>query len=203
MKRFIFLLLLILSLAALLQPLIYFYIYHGDFAFLGFSMLCCFSNLGLLVANFIVKKMPRAFVWWGLIIFCTGLFTAFIPQQWLYTADGLLLMAQREKIVERIKVEAITDSIYHPEVYLPVSIRNWIKIETNQGVYSAIEFPTRDVSFVHIYWQGVLYSELPERQIAYHRTSELGGITTEYRLKLRKIKAQWYFYTYESSVLHD
>lgn len=202
MKQVVFSLLIILSVAALLQPLIYFYIYHGAFSFLGFTMAGCLSTFFLFILN-LHKKMPKAFVWWSAIIFCVGVSTAFMPERWLYTADGLFLMAQREKIVKDIKAKSITKSRYYPQRLLPVSIHNWITIEANQGVYREIRFPTRDVSFLDTWVEGVLYSELPEHTIAYYRTSEVGGVITEYSLKIRKIKARWYFYTYESAIIHD
>lgn len=203
MKHIIRLFLIVLSIAALFQPLVGFYIFRGDFSFIYFAGIGCLSTLFLLMLSFVNTSLPRAFVWWSVLVFCLGLGTSSIPERWIYTADGLLLMAQREKVVKAIKTVAFTQNSYMYQGFWPLAIHNQVTIKLDQGVYHEISFPTRDASFLDTHVQGVLYSELPERAIAYHRTSEEGGVITEYHLKLRKIKARWYFYTFERSTIQD
>lgn len=203
MKYLIRLFLIIVSIAALLQPLVGFYIFHGDFSFIYFAGIGCLSTLFLLVLSYANKSLPRAFTWWSVLVFCLGLGTSSIPERWIYTVDGLLLMAQREKVVKAIKTVAFTQNSYMYQGFLPLAIQNRMTIKVYQGIYHEIRFPTRDASLLDTYVQGVLYSELPEHVMAYHRTSEAGGVITEDRLKLRKIKARWYFYTFERTTIQD
>lgn len=204
MKQLVFSFLILFTIAAILQPLILFYFFRGDF----FTFL--FPAFGLLSTLFLIgfsywrrKNLPKVFFLWSLVIPFIGLGTVLTPEEWVYTSDGLLLMKERERIVSEIKKNQIHDSTRWKKTWLPVSISNHIHIEIEDGVYRGIRFPTQDKSFLETYVEGILYSELNEKNIPPETREEAGGVIVESKLTLRKIKPRWYFYTYEQWTIQD
>lgn len=204
MKQLIFCLLILLTIAAISQPLILFYHFRGDF----FTFL--FPAFGLLSTVFLIgfsywrrKNLAKVFFPWSIIVFLIGLGSLSVPERWVYTADGLLLLKQREEIVAEIKRNQIQTSTYWQKTWMPISINNHIQIELKNGVYREIRFPSVSHPFFGYHSRGVLYSELAERDIPFDRQTEAGGEITEYKLTVRKIKPRWYFYTYEQNLIHD
>lgn len=203
MKQLVFSSLILLTIVAVLQPLILFYFFRGDFIL--------FPAVGLLGTVFLIglsywqrKNLPKIFFIWSLFIFLIGLGSSFfIQERWIYTADGLFFMKQREEIVAEIKRNQIQTSTHWQKTWIPVSINNQIQIELKNSVYREIRFPTVTHPFFGYYSRGVLYSELAERVIPFDRQTEAGGEITEYKLTVRKIKPRWYFYTYEQNLIHD
>ncbi|WP_373553004.1 hypothetical protein [Haliscomenobacter sp.] len=196
--------LILFTIAAILQPLILFYSFRGDL------MAALFPAVGLLGTLFLIgfnywqiKNLPKVFFPWSIIIFLIGLGTFSIPERWIYTADGLLLLKQREEIVAEIKRSQNRNSIYSQKGWLPISVNNQIQIQVEAGVYREITFPTIGNSFFGYFQKGVLYSELAEQDIPFDRQEEAGGVITESKLTLRKIKPRWYFYTYQRSTIQD
>lgn len=205
MKQLVFSLLILLTIAAILQPLILFYLFRGDFIGILFPVVGLLCTFFLIVLSLSQKKnLPKIFFIWSLLIFLIGLVSLFsIQERWIYTADGLFFMKQREEIVAEIKRSQIPTSTHWQKAWIPVSINNQIQIELKNGVYREIRFPTVTHPFFGYYSRGVLYSELAERDIQYDRQYEVGGEITEYKLTVRKIKPGWYFYTYEQNLIHD
>lgn len=204
MKRLVFTLLILLTIAAILQPLILFYLFRGDFftfLFLAFGLLSTLFLSGF--SYWRRKNLPKVFFSWSIIVFLIGLGTLSIPERWVYTADGLLLLKQREEIVAEIKRNQIQTSTYWQKTWIPISINNHIQIESKNGVYREIRFPTVSHPFFGYHSRGVLYSELAEQNIQYDRQNEVGGEITEYKLTVRKVKPKWYFYTYGQNLIHD
>ncbi len=204
MKQFVFSFLILLTIAAILQPLILFYLFRGDF----FTFL--FPAFGLLSTLFLIgfsywrrKNLPKVFFLWSLVIPFIGLGTVLTPEEWVYTSDGLLLMKERERIVSEIKKNQIQISARWQKSRLPISIFNHIYIEFEDGVYRSIRFPTQDKSFLEPHVEGILYSQLSEKNIPLETREEAGGVIIESKLTLRKIKPQWYFYTYERWTIQD
>jgi hypothetical protein len=150
------------------------------------------------------KNLPKIFFIWSLFIFLIGLGSSFLIQErWIYTADGLFFMKQREEIVAEIKRNQIQTSTHWQKAWIPVSINNQIQIELKNGVYREIRFPTVTHPFFGYHSRGVLYSELAEQNIQYDRQNEAGGVISEYKLTVRKIKPRWYFYSYQRSTIQD
>lgn len=204
MKQLVFTLLITFTVAAILQPLILFYFFRGDL------MAALFPAIGLLGALFLIgfnywqrKNLVKVFFLWSIIIFLIGLGTLSIPERWIYTADGLVLLKQREEIIAEIKRSENRNSIYRQKGWIPISINNQIQIEFKDGVYREIRFPTVTHPFFGYYSKGILYSELVEQDIPFDRREEAGGEITESKLTLRKIKPRWYFYTYQRSTIQD
>lgn len=163
MKQLIFCLLILLTIAAILQPLILFYHFRGDFftfLFPAFGLLSTLLLIGL--SYWQRKKLPKVFFPWSILIFLIGLGIFSIPERWIYTADGLLLLNKREEIVAEIKRSQNRNSIYSLKGWLPISIYNQIQIEFKDGVYREIRFPTVTHPFFGYYSKGILYSELVE-----------------------------------------
>lgn len=205
MKQLVLGFLIMLTIAAILQPLILFYLFRGDFIGILFPVVGLLCTFFLIVLSLSQKKnLPKIFFFWSLLIFLTGLGSSFLIQErWIYTADGLFFMKQREEIVAEIKRNQIQTSTHWQKAWLPVSVNNQIHIEVEDGVYREIRFPTVDASFVGYFQKGILYSELAEQNIQYDRQYEAGGVITEYKLTVRKIKPRWYFYTYEQWTISD
>lgn len=205
MKQLIFCFLILLTIAAVLQHLILFYLFRGDVIGILFPAVGLLGTVLLIGLSFWQRKnLPKIFFIWSLLIFLIGLVSFFsIQERWIYTADGLFFMKQREEIVAEIKRSQNKNSIYNQKGWLPISINNQIHIEVGDGVYREIRFPTVDNPFLGYYSKGILYSELAEQNIQYDRQNEVGGEITEYKLTVRKIKPKWYFYTYEQNLIHD
>lgn len=204
MKQFVFSLLILLTIAAILQPLILFYLFRGDLIdvlFPAVGLLCTVFLIGL--SYWKRKNLPKVFFLWSLVIPFIGLGTLLTPEEWVYTGDGLLLMKERERIVSEIKKNQIQNSARWQKSWLPISIFNYIHIEVEDGIYRGIRFPTQDKSFLETYVEGILYSELNEKNIPLETREEAGGVIIESKLTLRKIKPRWYFYTYEQWTLQD
>ena len=204
MKQLVFCLLILSTIAAILQPLILFYLFRGDLIDV------LFPAVGLLGTVFLIglsywqrKNLPKGFFLWSILIFLIGLGTLTIPERWIYTADGLLLLKKREEIVAEMKRNQIQTSTYWQKAWVPISINNQVQIEFENGVYREIRFPTVTHPFFGYYSRGLLYSELAEQNIQYDRQNEAGGVITEYKLTVRKIKARWYFYSYQRSTIQD
>lgn len=204
MKQLVFSLLTLLTIAAILQPLILFYLFRGEF------LDVLFPSVGLLGTVFLIgiifwqrKNLPKVFFLWSLVIPFGGLVTLLTPEGWIYTSDGLLLIKERERIVSEIKRNQIQNSIRWQKTWLPVSTFNYINIEVGNGMYRSIRFPTQDKSFLETHVEGVLYSELSEKNIPLETREEAGGVIIESKLTLRKIKPRWYFYTYEQWTISD
>lgn len=204
MKQLIFTLFILLTIAAILQPLILFYLFRGEL------MDVLLPAVGLLGTVFLIglifwqrKNLPKVFFLWSLVIPIIGVGTVLTPEEWIYTGDGLLLIKERERIVSEIKKNQIHNSTRWKKTWLPVSISNHIHIEVEDGVYRGIKFPTQDKSFLETYVEGILYSELNEKNIPLETREEAGGVIIESKLTLRKIKPRWYFYTYEQWTLQD
>lgn len=161
MKQFIFGLLILLTIAAILQPFILFYLFRGDLIdvlFPAVGLLCTVFLIGLIFWQ--RKRLPKVFFLWNLVIPIIGLGTLLTPEEWIYTGDGLLLIKERERIVSEIRRNQIQNSIRWQKTWLPVSTFNYINIEVGDGVYRSIRFPTQDKSFLETYVEGVLYKKI-------------------------------------------
>ena len=136
MKQLVFSLLILLTIAAVLQSLILFYLFRGDLIDILFpsaGLLCTLFLIGLIFWQ--RKKLPKVFFLWSLVIPIIGLGTLLTPEEWIYTGDGLLLIKEREKIVSEIKRNKFKNSTRWNKTWLPISISNHIYIEVENGIY--------------------------------------------------------------------
>jgi hypothetical protein len=199
--------LIILTITAILQPIIFFYCLDN------FIEPLIFGFIGLIVTTFFIiynltqkERYRRLNLIWSILICIIGLITFQIPTTWIYVADALIFMNKREAVVQNIKESNFDDNkrVYHHKSLLPVSVKNKIEIKKFSKQDFEIKFKILDLSFLGIFEKGVLYTDQPKMIQTYEKaTEEAGGVITESSFRIRKIKQNWYFYEYESQIIHD
>lgn len=199
--------LIILTLTAVLQPIISFYYLNNFiepiiFAFIGLIITILF----IVYNNRKKEQHGRLNLIWSILIFLIGLITFQVPTTWIYVADGLIFMKNRETIVSEIKKKNFgqKDIQYIYQGFFPFSINNRLEITKVEKDDLEIKFRTLDLGFLSVHEKGILYRDNPKKIQTYEKaTYEAGGVITESSFRVRKIKRNWYFYEYESLIIHD
>jgi hypothetical protein len=136
----------------------------------------------------------------------TGFATLCSPKQWVYVADAMVFMTEREAIVKKIKADKNLNQQldYDHNSILPVALHNKVIINEIETDKLTIKFETMEDGFFSIHSKGVLYSDKPEKIDVYENGMiDEGGITYSRSFRLKKIKPYWYFYEFEDVFIRD
>jgi hypothetical protein len=197
----------ILTILALLQPVIFFYFIRGNLFFmLLFTFLGLAITLIFILGTYKQRLVNRFNFIWSILILIIGFSIVSIPERWLYVADAMVFMKEREAIVKKIKASKDLNQQlnYVHTGRLPVSIDNYVVINEIETDKLNITFQTVDDGWLGIHTKGVMYSDKPEKIETYEkRRTEQGGVIDEYSFRIKKIKAHWYFYEYEVHNISD
>ncbi len=118
--------LLMLTIIALLQPVIFFYFIRGNTPFaLLFSFLGGASTLTLFFRTHEQRLTNRLNFIWSILIFVISFSVLSIPEKSLYVADAMVFMKEREAVVKKIKMSKRLNQEVHyvHQSYLPSNFR--------------------------------------------------------------------------------
>lgn len=197
----------ILTILALLQPFLFFYLIKEGIFFFIFPILGFLLTLNLLFSTYKQKSVNDLFNFiWSILILLIGIGTLLSPQEWVYVADAMVFMTEREAIVKKIKAdENLNQQLdYTDNSIFPIALNNKVIINEIEGDKFTINFETVEDGFFSVHSRGILYSDKPEKIDIYEkRHTDEAGVIYESSFRIKKIKPHWYFYEFEEAIIGD
>jgi hypothetical protein len=196
----------IVTILALLQPFIFFYILKQRFFLYFFPLIGLLFTLYLLFITNKQKSRDGSFnVIWSLVILLIGFVTFANSMQWAYVVDAMVLMTEREAIVKKIKADKNLNQQldYTHSSILPVALHNNVVINEIETDKLTIKFETMEDGFFSVHSKGVLYSDKPEKIDDHDNLRNEVGVIFESSFRVKKIKPNWYFYEFEERIIWD